>query len=255
MSNGSILWEGPSRINGDTIRVLVTGLNRPSQNPKTGPIPQVSYLPNMHALDALKSGTIESVCGDCPLYPRGAELFGAPAVGRTCYVNLAPIGNATRDIAAGKYPRRALQRRRGAIRLGSFGDPAAVPVEVNRQILSRVEKWTGFTRRWRHLGAAAPEREFLMASTLSPAEAAEAQALGWRTYRVLLPNEAPAANEIMCPYYTKEITCERCGLCCGTARNAKNITAPAHAPGREETFAALRSWMDNRESALVQISG
>ena len=34
--NGMVIWQGPSLVDGKPIAVIVTGLNKPSQNSKTG---------------------------------------------------------------------------------------------------------------------------------------------------------------------------------------------------------------------------
>ena len=64
------IWRGPSPLNGDAIVMLMTGLGRPSENSKTGPMVQTYIIPQaMAPILAVKSGADESVCGTCPMRP------------------------------------------------------------------------------------------------------------------------------------------------------------------------------------------
>jgi hypothetical protein len=83
------------------------------------------------------------------------------------------------------------------VRLGAYGDPAAVPYAVWQALLARVAGHTGYTHQWR----AFPEfSAWIMASCDSSADRVMARVLGFRTFRV-----APAADwtreagEILCP--------------------------------------------------------
>lgn len=68
-----------------------------------------------------------------------------------------------------------------SVRLTTWGDPTAIPLEVWVATIPGESWGPAYTRRWRKH----PEWQRLaMASVESLAEAGEAQALGWRTYRV-----------------------------------------------------------------------
>lgn len=78
-----------------------------------------------------------------------------------------------------------------------------------------------------------------MASVESTEEAAEAQALGWRTFRTTLrPDEGPARGEFVCPASAakgKRLTCRQCAACHGNphdrdAHLAGNVLIVEHGP-------------------------
>src|SRR3954467_2836211 len=79
---GAIIWQGASRLNGEPIVAIVSGLEGRSRNTKTGSMPQVWILTPSHPVEALRSGESEAVCGGC-------SLLGKRGVGRKCYVTLA----------------------------------------------------------------------------------------------------------------------------------------------------------------------
>jgi len=113
------------------------------------------------------------------------------------------------------------------LRAGAYGDPAFVPLTVWRALYGDGLDWstgtqgTGYTHQWRTCD---PEyQRYLMASVQSLAEAVEAWALGWRTYRVDLEDTGPQDGEITCPEQTLGISCDDCRLCGGTRKDAKNI--------------------------------
>src|SRR5512145_2281288 len=67
---GLVLYEGPSRITGEPIVVILTGLVRPSKNQKTGPMLQCWILRrDMNPIKAGERGkaTLTAICGVCAL--------------------------------------------------------------------------------------------------------------------------------------------------------------------------------------------
>ena len=67
---GLELWRGPSRLNGEPIVVLVTGLKNPSENAKTGPRQKAWILAQKEAPHTAQArGADEECCGDCPMRP------------------------------------------------------------------------------------------------------------------------------------------------------------------------------------------
>jgi hypothetical protein len=134
--------------------------------------------------------------------------------------------SACLDVAADRIAGRML-------RLGSYGDPAAIPHDVWTALLSRVAGHTGYTHQWRTF----PEyADIVMASVDSVAERAHANMLGFRTFRV-----APSVgctkqlNEALCPASEqagKKTTCAQCRACGGTSSRARcDIMIPAHGSG------------------------
>ena len=128
-----------------------------------------------------------------------------------------------RCYAAGNYPTispgDASSMIRGrAVRLGAYGDPAMVPASVWDSLVSRASGYTGYTHQWR---TATTHRHLCMASVDSPEEHAEAQAQGWRTFRVRSSaTDAMIPGEVVCPASAEggnRTQCDRCRLCSGNS--------------------------------------
>lgn len=226
MSNrmiGAVLYQGPSQLDGVPIVVIITGFSGGSTNIKTGKMLQTWIMrADIDPGEAVQSGRDGSICGNCPK---------RRSTGGACYVVVeqAPL-SIWRAWKAGRYldwtsslPYNALAGR--SVRIGSYGDPAAVPVNVWRRVREqKLAGWTGYTHQWR---TAFNYRLFLMASVDSEAEMVEAQSKGWRTFRVR-DEGAPldTANEVDCP--SEVTTCESCGLCRGRSRVAKSVAIEVH---------------------------
>lgn len=219
---GFTLYEGPSLLDGAPIVVVAT-LN--SANVKTGDMVQTWILrADVAPTDAVKSGADASICGDCK--HRGDGKGGA----RTCYVTVfqAPL-NVFKGYKAGRYPRFTAadaQHFAGrAVRLGAYGDPAAVPFDVWAALIaaSGSQQWTGYTHQW----ARCDQRlqSLVMASVDTREEAERARAMGWRHFRVRAANEPMMDREFVCPASAessaRDVTCSKCLACHGTAQGRK----------------------------------
>jgi hypothetical protein len=121
-----------------------------------------------------------------------------------------------------------IMRERG-LRWGAYGDPAALPLELleyyhdrgqNWRELQRVSRWTGYTHQWRRDDVQG-FRPYLMASTDTLEESSQAQAMGWRTFRVEHEREREdfrGIGETICPASPEgdsRSDCQSCGLCNG----------------------------------------
>jgi hypothetical protein len=251
-SNGAILWQGASLIDGAPIVAIAVGLNAASMNRKTGAMLQTYILrSDVDPVSAVRTGADVSICGNCrhrgtpkalPAAVHDALADGAHE-GRTCYVN---IGNGPfavyRTFKRKGYPRvssasgrvpalpaiEALGEGR-LVRLGTYGDPAAVPSEVWTALARRAAGHTGYTHQWRTADAL---RALCMASVDNEAEAAIARGMGWRTFRVALSERPqPMAKESLCPASAeagKKLTCSRCLACAGANGFRGSIYIPAH---------------------------
>jgi hypothetical protein len=228
-----IIYKGPSRIDGAPIVVLATFSNR---NPKTGAVVQTYILlddENINPLEASKTGADVSICGTCPL--RGTPTTDPDrkqAVGRRCYVNLGQGVLITwRAYQRGVYPdaqdpaaRAAIGRGR-VVRVGTYGDPAAVPDHVWTDLLAEADTWTAYTHQkpWRP--------DIAMQSADSHAEARDHWAAGRRTFRVITGlDDLDKANETLCPASKeagRRVQCAACRLCKGSV-NAKSIAIVEH---------------------------
>jgi hypothetical protein len=243
--NGYTIYDGPSMLNGRPIVDIVTGYAVDSGNEKMGRTPlQTWILPrDLDPLDATRTGEDAAVCGDCP--HRGKIVDGRN-VGRSCYVEVHfGVRNVWLAWKRGNYPDRfrvgdivRLGHSR-TIRLGSYGDPAAVPFWVWRS-LTHASAWSmGYTRQWRTCHS--EFSRLCMASVESEEERAEAKALGWRTFRVRTAEARLGNYEIICPASAeagKRTTCENCRACSGTDGKARaDVAIIAHgAIGRIGNF-------------------
>ena len=104
------------------------------------------------------------------------------------------------------------------VRLGSYGDPAMVPVEVWEALTWDSVGWTGYTHQWQQ-PSVQNLRRFVMASVDTVEEMQAAHAMDWRTFRVLMGDQQLIAGlEIQCPASEEgghRKTCDACRACQG----------------------------------------
>lgn len=208
-------------IDGGPIVSAITGIDRPSLNAKTGPMLQNWILcADTNPLSALRDGADVSVCGDCKLRGDGGK-------GRTCYVAMhrAPL-NVFKSLGEAT-PVQPKQLVKQAIRLGSYGDPAAVPTERTHYVVKLARMVTGYTHQWRTCDQEL--KKFLMASVDSEQERDEAKQMGWATFRIKKPLEPVLKGEVVCPASLKERSCLTCGLCKGG--NTCDVVIDVHGAG------------------------
>lgn len=224
--NGVVIYSGPSEIDGKPIVCIATGLEDKSLNTKTGGglIQTWILREDIAPHDAVKNGEDASICGDCQ--HRGTIVDGKN-VGRSCYVTVfqAPL-NVWKTYHRGKYPTvddlAAPFAARG-VRLGAYGDPAAVPVAVWEKVMADTAFGTGYTHQWKNPKFAGLAK-WCMASVDSSAERVFAKILGFRTFRVKGENEPVEKGEGVCPASKEaghKLTCDQCKACGGTKARAK----------------------------------
>lgn len=244
MANGAILWEGKSAIDGAPIMLIATGLAKSSSNAKTGDLVQTWILrSDVTPQEAVDSGADASICGACP--HRG-DVVNGKNVGRSCYVTIfqAPR-NIYQTAKRGKYARAkgdngaALLAGRN-VRLGAYGDPAAIPFHVWARLLKDAARGTGYTHQWKQ--ADSRFARYCMASADNAQEAQEAQAQGYRTFRVGTKAESIVQGvEFLCPASKEagqKTNCAACLACGGTSSpNRASVFIPAHgAAGKVNAF-------------------
>lgn len=220
MMRGFVLYRGPSLLDGGPI-VTIASLR--SANEKTGDVPQVWILrEDFSPLGAIRSGADRSICGACPL--RGGTFDGR-ALGRSCYVVVHHAPTAVwmgyrRGIYRDIGPAASGRMFEGAfVRVGAYGDPAAVPARVWRSLLKRARGWTAYTHHWKR----AALQWLAMASCETDADAREAAGLGYRVFRVTAPGASRLPGHVPCPASAEQgrrLTCQECGTCNGGPRNA-----------------------------------
>ena len=231
---GVVLYDGPSKIDGEPIIAIACRIMESSENDKTGAMVQTFIMRKYIAPhEALKTGADFSVCGDCALRPINK--------GDTrCYVRVyqAPLsvwGAFHRDRYAtpGVDFDAALLPELFAglsFRIGSYGDPAAIPAKVWRSATRKVKNRTGYTHQWRkRIGAGL--KNLCMASADNPADVASATLKGWRTFRVRKHDAPTLKTESICPASKeggKRVQCDTCGLCQGATIAARNIVIADH---------------------------
>jgi hypothetical protein len=225
--NSMEIWRGPSRIDGRPIVVILTGLLA-SANRKTGAMLQTYILlQDIDPIRAVAEGLDVSICGGC--IHRKNRKTGK----RSCYVNLGkgPRGVfkswAGGNIRAVGLDKVAELARGSMVRLGTYGDPAAVPAYVWRELLTLAAGWTGYT----HQSASPKFRDVLEWCQVSADlvdDAIAARRAGIGSFRVLLPSEEPQPFETLCPS-TSGVQCIDCGACSGFT--GESIAIPVHGIG------------------------
>ena len=223
----AIIYNGPSLLDGKPIVVIATYSNR---NTKTGKVVQTYILrSDINPLEASKTGQDFSICGSCPM--RG-EVTTDPkrkiAKGRKCYVNLGQgVLIVFKSFLRGVYKEgdpRTMGRDR-FVRVGTYGDPAAVPSHVWDELLAECETWTAYTHQkpWRP--------DIAMQSADSYDEAKAHWAEGRRTFRVIVDlGDIDKTNEALCPASKeagRRVQCTACKLCKGSSL-AKSIAIVEH---------------------------
>ena len=214
---GHVIYRGPSLLDGAPI--IAVAITR-SSNRKTGNMVQTYTLrEDIKPTAAVASGADVSICGDCK---------HRPALGGACYVVVCQGPTVVwKAYTRGRYPDAlncgaiaslAIGRN---VRLGTYGDPAAVPAYVWHALLTHAAGHTGYTHQWAGAGSAQYLRGIVMASADSPAERIDAAALGWRTFRVMAAGDIPGPREFTCPASVEaghRKQCHECKACDGAAR-------------------------------------
>jgi hypothetical protein len=220
--NGCIAWEGKSLLDGTPIVLILTCLERPSANVKTGQMVQsIVIRQDISPMEAVLEGKDDAVCGNCPLRRTA------------CYVDLRPFNTVWRVYKKGGYPRvtsailERARRRSRQLRITAYGDPSAVPLKTWEYLLSYFPRSTGYSHQWRDLDAS--WSKFLMASCDHPEDYLLAKKEGWGTFRVINEGDELFPEEIVCPNRKDDtVTCEMCGLCSGTQKKRSHIVNPVH---------------------------
>lgn len=231
MIDSLVIYDGPSMINGAPIVAIVT---RGSSNIKTGEMDQLWILAaDVDPITARREGLDVGICGGCV---HAGRMVDNRRVEVTCYVRVHQAPRAVFDgWMRGIYPAAASMadiRRAGegrVLRLGAYGDPAAIPAPIVRALVSRASGWTGYTHQWRSERIAGALRDVLMASCDTPADVERARRMGWSTFTVV-PNGASLPDGLeLCANSRTGVTCKECLACDG--RGGRHIGVYAHGTG------------------------
>lgn len=216
---GTIVYRGPSLLDGSPIvAIAITS----STNRKTGNMVQTYILADsVDPVTATRTGADAAVCGDCK---------HRPANGGGCYVTLIHGPQSVwRALQRGAYPVSddiALLAAGRVVRLGTYGDPMAVPAWVWEALVRDASGHTGYTHQWANPDIDPLQRQAIarlcMASADTEREAAQARAGGLRYFRIRTDASAPlTAREFVCPASEeagKRRTCADCKACNGSTR-------------------------------------
>jgi len=217
---GYILWSGKSKFDRKPIVVIAT---MKSRNKKTGDMVQCYIIrSDIDPVSAIQTGDNWSICGDCDI---------------PCYVEVGKsIYTVYQALKRGRYPVADVSAYKlmadRHVRIGAYGDPAAAPINVWRNLIRFAAGWTGYTHQWRKPSVQA-YKAFLMASVDGQDSIEHATKLGWRAFKVRYPGEQVTdLNTIACLNSTKKLECIDCRLCDGTAfgkhPSAAHIFIDAH---------------------------
>ena len=239
MENG-IIYRGPSLLDGSPIVAIATYSGR---NRKTGAMVQTYIIrEDMDPVTASRTGADAAICGACPLRGVANPAKGkGQADNRACYVTLIH-GPALvyRSHVRGVYPDATEPDAATAIgwgrmvRIGTYGDPAAVPESVWEALTMRAKGWTAYTHQWLYHPDALT---YAMASVESLTAAKYIWNRNGRTFRIIRDvAEIDPSREVLCPASAeagKRTTCADCRLCAGQAtRSPKSVAIVAHGNGK-----------------------
>lgn len=268
-----ILYEGPSLLTGEEIFVIATV----DGNPKIGEmlctwIMLIERPPHVAAFD----GGDRAICGSCKYRSQvpatAAQLHTLEDLKklRTCYVRLTDDGSDGNPPADEKVPPSVIWQRyhdefypgrsyffsnewvlgerqfwqyRGEhpTRIGSYGDPAAVPTKVWQHLVKYAPNWTGYTHQWMEDACDPDLKKYCMASVDTRREWREAKDRGWTSFIVLpesargtaVEEEVKAGGAILCPMTAKKpVTCKKCCLCRGNSGPSRDIYEFVHGVNR-----------------------
>jgi hypothetical protein len=194
---------------------------------------------DVNPVEAVKTEQDASVCGDCRHRGTGNGKD------RSCYVNIgqAPL-NIYKTFKKGKYSKLVdfswLDGR--YLRVGSYGEPTAVPYDLWDTLTKKSAGYTGYTHTWKKCDVLF--RNILMASVDSKDEYLLAREMGWRTFRTFINDDVLFDKEFICPASELagyRLTCSQCRACTGTKwgklENAATVAIVAHgAPSKLSAY-------------------
>jgi len=235
--SGVILYHGPSAL--DQKRNIVVIATLSSKNRKTGNMVQVWILSkDTHPVQLSADKLDDVICGNC---------HHRQSLGGACYVNIgqapAAVFNAYRR---GLYPVydpaiHAHLFKGRKVRLGAYGDPAAMPFEIAAHVVSLADGHTAYTHQQKHPGFDVRFLSLCMISADTPKQAAAAHAIGAKTFRIAVDITDKFDNEIQCLSDSNGTSCHDCGICKGSSAPV-NIVIAVHG-SRKGNF------LNNRKAA------
>jgi hypothetical protein len=207
---GLVMYKGPSMLDDVEVALIVTFT---SVNRKTGNLLQTWIVET--GKNPVEANHSQATCGACPMKPM-------------CYVNSgqAPY-SIWQALQRGIYPSYEPSHNKlflgRLLRMGSDGDPRAIPDYVWRLLQGLTIKSVGYTHQWSEPSEFWPFN--IMASVESEGQKERANALGYKTFRVVEDYSEKLWDEIICLADSKGKTCANCMLCTG---RHTNVVIKAH---------------------------
>lgn len=186
--NGLVIYKGLSEIDNETPIVTIAHIS-PGYNDKIGQMTQIYYLVDTKEspVTVASSGQDFGICGNCKHRPVNLG---------SCYVTLfqgvralakAYNENSYFDLTGDfDIVLELLSLINFPIRFGAYGDPAAMPYDLQYQMAVAVDfRLTGYTHQWDDFGTKfAAFKTFLHASVDTDQETKRAQEAGWNYYKI-----------------------------------------------------------------------
>tara|TARA_R100000781_G_scaffold13589_1_gene11694 strand:+ start:364 stop:1119 length:756 start_codon:yes stop_codon:yes gene_type:complete len=237
---GYIIYDGQSQIDGLPIVVIAL---EDSKNNKTGKMLQTLIVrKDIDPITASRTGADYSICGSC--IHRGVPHNGSKggAKKRSCYVMLLMVLSVYKAYIKGNYKTMLGHKNIQSVgdnqfvRLGTYGDPAAVPSYIWESLLSNSKGHTAYSHQ-ANIESADFRPDIFMRSADNLTEAKQAWQNGERTFRVTTnENDVVKGKEIICPATPEggqKTNCIKCLLCSGNTKQAKSIAVVVHGAGKK----------------------
>ena len=242
-----VIYEGPSLIDGAPI-VVIAQIG--SRNTKTGDMVQSFIMrSDLDPITANRTGADHAICGDCVHRGQAHGGDNGQAIGRTCYVTLAhaPLGKF-KAYKRGVYPAafghdaiKAIGKGR-MIRVGTYGDGAAVPSYIWDSLCEAAAGWTAYTHQTGVNGATTDPSRYMTSAESEPMARA-AWERGERTFRVVSDvSDVIKGREVLCPASEeagRKVQCDKCKLCAGASIKAKSVAIVAHGASKRAAKALV----------------
>lgn len=234
---GVILYKGLSAL--DKSREIVVIATLASNNRKTGNMIQVWILSaDSHPVQLSADKLDDLICGNCS---------HRQSLGGACYVNIGQAPAAVfKAYRRNLYPiydpsTHAHLFKGRKVRLGAYGDPAAMPFEIAAHVVGLTNGHTAYTHQQKHAGFDPRFLSLCMISADTPKQAAAAHAIGAKTFRIAVDITDKFDNEIECLSDSTGTSCHDCGICKGSSAPV-NIVIAVHG-SRKGNF------LNNRKAA------
>ncbi len=210
--NGIEIYRGPSVLDGSPIIAI---LIFKSMNLKTGDIMQLHIMrSDIAPLQASKRKLDIAICGNCP---------HRHSLGGACYVNIGQGPTVVyKAWKAGKYPAysaadhdvRIASRK---VRLGAYGDPAALPYSVLENLTNTAIAYTGYTHQLKHKNFDSRVLQFCQVSTDTEKQTKQAHAAGNGSFRIVTDKNQALPFERECLSDSHGLECRDCMKCDGSS--------------------------------------